>query len=410
MPSAHAPVIAHVIHSLEGGGTERMLVSLLRRFDPTRARHVVVTMRGAGSLAEELPDHVACRPLGETGRSRFAFLRLARVLRACHASVIHARNTGCWWDAIVAGRLTPCASTVLGFHGLETGSHFDPRRRRVARIGFHLGARFTSVSQAGAAQLDTQASVPVNEIQVLPNGIDLHRFSPQHTERRRELRRAMGLDDGCVVVGTVGSLTPIKRHDLLIGAVARVIRSVKHVHLLIVGDGATRTACQNQAIAAGIADRVRFVGWRQDVPEMLGAMDLYACTSDSEGMNNALLEAMAVGVPVLATDVGDNGAMVRHETEGLIVSPGQVDSVAAALERLSNDRALRSRLGEACIRRASRFDIAVAAASYERYYSMLTGLPVVKQARDVAPTLHTRVLERSESRVDTPLVDVPGEF
>ena len=171
------PGIVHVVHSLEGGGTERGLVSLLCGLDSSYGRHVVVTLRGAGPLAARLPDHVSCRPIGATGRSRTICLKLARIAREWKASVIHARNTGCWYDATVAGWLTPGARLVLGFHGLETGPTFSGRQRRLARLGLYAGARFVSVSEAGKRQLTAEAAIPPERVDVLINGIDLCRSS-----------------------------------------------------------------------------------------------------------------------------------------------------------------------------------------------------------------------------------------
>jgi len=167
------PVIVHVVHSLQGGGTEHMLVALLRASDPARFRHVVVTLREAGSLSTRLPDHVACRAIAARGRSWSSGLALARTTRDCRAAVIHARNTGCWFDATVAGLLTPRCRLVLGFHGLKTDRALGRRQRRCARCAALLGARFVSVSEAGRRQLCDQAGIRADRIEVLRNGVNL---------------------------------------------------------------------------------------------------------------------------------------------------------------------------------------------------------------------------------------------
>ena len=371
MPSRRPPVVLHIVSSLEGGGTERVLVSLLRSFDPRQGKHVVVTLRDAGSLAARLPSHVACRPVGANGRSWTTCMRLARVTRQWHASVIHARNTGCWFDATMASLLFPRARLVLGFHGLESGRTFSRRQRRLARWGLYAGAWFTSVSVAGSRQLRDQTGIPAWRIRVLENGVDLRPFAALGPQARGETRRRFQFDDSALVVGIVGSLTPVKRHDALISAVARAVSHVPAIRLLVVGDGPLRSTLAAQARDEGIADRVRFAGWRDDVPAMLAGMDVYVCSSESEGMNNALLEAMASGLPIVATDVGDNGVVLRGRTDGLLVEPGSLSELVEALKLLADSVALRRGLGAAARTRVNAYGLDRAVRAYEQYYQTL---------------------------------------
>ena len=376
------PVVLHVVNSLEGGGTEGTLVALLHAFDVSRFRHVVITLRGAGSMSGRLPDHVACRPLNARGRSWSTGLRLTEVTRrlvrdsnlAQAAGLIHARNTGCWRDATIAGVLTPGARLVLGFHGLEKAQPFSSRQRQCARAATFAGARFTTVSEAGRQQLHSQARVPENRIELLPNGVDLGAFPPLDEATRRRVRASFQFDDAAFVVGTVGSLTPVKQHATLITAVARTVKCLPNIRLLIVGEGRLRTALTRQARIEGIGSRVCFAGWRDDVPALLRCMDVYVCSSASEGMNNALLEAMAAALPIIATDVGDNAAMLRDGVEGRIAEPGSATAIAEALGILANTSEVRYRLAAAARARASDFDFNSTVRAYEAYYrAVLSG-------------------------------------
>ncbi len=367
------PVIMHVVHSLTGGGTERTLVALLRAFDPSQFRHVVVTLRGAGCLSARLPDHVACRPIAAPGRSRATGLSLARLARCRRAAVIHARNTGCWQDATVAKLLAPRAKLVLGFHGLETAYPLNRRQRWWARWALSAGARFTSVSEAGRRQLRSQAQVPANRIDLLRNGVDLRRFRTSNDAARRRMRADFNFADTTFVVGTVGSLTSVKQNATLIRAVARMAPSVPDLRLLVVGDGPLRASLTEQARADGVLDRIHFTGWREDVPALLWCMDAYACSSASEGMNNALLEAMAAGLPIIATDVGDNAVMVRQGVEGHIVEPGCHEAIGEALKIFADSPAVRRRFGAAAKVRARDYDFGDTVRAYQAYYHKLIG-------------------------------------
>jgi glycosyltransferase involved in cell wall biosynthesis len=232
-------------------------------------------------------------------------------------------------------------------------------------------AKFTSVSDSGKGQLVEQAGIPPGRVAVLRNGIDPAAFADPDPSARRQPRSHLQLEDTDFVVCTVGSLAPIKRHDLLIRAVAGVVPRVPGVCLLIVGDGPQRPALEALARAEGIAGRVRFAGWRDDIPAVLAGMDAYVCSSESEGMNNAMLEAMAAGLPAIATDVGDNGAVMRDGLEGLLVEPGSVRAISAALVLLADSSELRGRLASAARARSRSYDIAEAVRGYERYYERL---------------------------------------
>lgn len=365
------PVIVHVVNSLDGGGTERTLVALLQAFDHSLFRHKVITLRAAGPLTKRLPDDVACRAIDVRGRSRWSWLALARILREDRADLIHARNTGCWADAMVAACLTRRSSLLIGFHGLETDGGFTGGQRRLARWAVRIGARFASVSEAGVRQLQNQARVPRNRIELLRNGVDLRRFDAVDETVRKRQRYRNGFDDSAFVVGIVGSLTPVKRHGTLLDAVANAAATLPGITLLIIGDGPLRELLEQQTRDAGIADRVRFTGWREDVPGLLACLDAYVCSSASEGMNNALLEAMAVGLPIIATDVGDNAAVVRDGKEGCIVKPGSAATISEALTFLAGRPGIRQCLAAAARTRAADYSLDRSVSAYESLYRSL---------------------------------------
>ncbi len=365
------PVIAHVLHSLDGGGTERTLLALLRAFDPSRLRHVVVPLREAGSLASRLPDHVACRPIRAKGKSRFTSLALGRTLRRAGASVVHARNSGTWVDSALACLLEGRMNLVLGHHGLDLHDRFDRRARLRAKIGVWAGGRFTAVSRSAREQLHQQARVPLQRITILANGIEFARFAETSPSVRQAFREGIGIRPDDILVGIVGSLSPVKRHELLFDAVAALASRTPNIKLVIAGDGPFRSDLERAAKTAGIAERTRFIGWIDDVPALLAALDLFVCCSAAEGMSNAVLEAMAAGLPIVATAVGENAHLIRDGIEGCILTDPRPAFLSATMEHLiRNPRAAR-RLGEAARDRARTFDFASAVAAYESYYERI---------------------------------------
>jgi glycosyltransferase involved in cell wall biosynthesis len=222
--------------------------------------------------------------------------------------------------------------------------------------------------------LNRELGIPLESIAVLSNGVELARFRVAAGDTRRRIRSTLRIVETAFVVGTVGSLTPVKGHRVLISAVARAARFVPHIHLVVVGSGPLHEDLIGHARAERIGDRVHFAGQREDVPDLLTAMDAYVCSSESEGMSNALLEAMASGRPIVATDVGDNAAIVREKVEGLIVPSDGIESLATAIMRLASTPALRNRFAAASRVRAENYNFARTVRAYELWYaSLLTG-------------------------------------
>lgn len=373
----HKHTIIHLLHSLDGGGTERTLISLLRAFESDHLRHVVITLRDVGSQASKLPDHVACCSLGISGRSRTAGFKLARAVRYWRGEVLHARNVGTWNDAIVTKLLSPRLRLVLGFHGLESAQPFTLHQRRTARRGLWLGARYTSVSSSGCKQLSLEADIPENRITRLSNGVQLDRFRNHDPQVRRWIRNSLFYDDSDFVIGIVGSLTRVKDHKTLLTAVSRLVPRFPHLRLLIVGDGPLRDVLTQVVNELGLDRHVRFVGQREDIPDLLCGLDAYVCSSASEGMNNALLEAMASGLPVVATNVGDNAQVVRNQSDGFIVERNSVDSLMNALVLYVESEDIRDHYASAAYSRAEDFDFTQTVEAYQDFYQ--ASLPATRR-------------------------------
>lgn len=373
MPNRYPPTnaqntVLHVVNTLEGGGTEHTLIALLADFDPQKFRHRVVTLRACGRLATMLPDHVGCCALDARGSSRRTALQLARIIRTFRPSIVHARNTGTWFDATVATRLAPRTPLVLGYHGLTHAGAFPMRSVRIARIARHFGASFASVSQSGRRQLMEQMGIPSRRITVVRNGVKLATFAPCEASERIRVRRRMGIGENAFVVGSVGSLTPVKGYSTLIDATARALENVPNLHLVLIGSGPLKPTLQAQATTLGISHRVHLTGWSDAVPEGLNCLDTYVCSSVSEAMNNALLQALAVGIPIIATDAGDNPTIVRDGREGLIVPVGDAAALAQAMLTLAADPELRCRLAVAARVRAGHFAFTRTVQAYEDLY------------------------------------------
>lgn len=404
MEPPSAPLVVHLVHSLDGGGTERVLVSLLRAFNHHAVRHAVVTLRDAGSLAADLPDDVACIALDASGRCRTSGIRLAGILARLRPTLIHARNVCTWCDAVVARVLCHGPKLVLGFHGLESGGPFSQRDRWTAWAASALDASFTSVSESGRRKMARELRLPVHRIQFLPNGIDLTQFGNGSLAVRNEVRDSFGFQLSDRVIGIVGSLTRVKGHGVLIEAVAMAAEKSPHVRLLVVGDGALRNDLERIAGKFGIRDRVRFAGWQDDIPSVLSALDAYVCASHSEGMSNSVMEAMASALPVVSTAVGDHPVIVRHGVDGLIVPPNDVTALADAIETMVSSPEPATSMGRSARARIENSSFERTVDSYQRFYQRL-----IEQNPGHAHTFASicRRVSKSVTCAQTPRV-IPG--
>lgn len=347
---------------------ERTLVQLLRSMQTPGLDHVVVTQRSLGALASQLPSHVPCIALGAWKSARTVGFRLARVLRPLGPCVLHARNPGTWGDALLAHVGCRAVRLVFGFHGLESSGRFSMRDRLVAACAQRFAADFTTVSAAAAEKLARELAIALDRITVLRNGVDLGRFAPPARDVRAAVRAELGIHDRSMVIGTVGHLFAVKRHDLLISALTTLGEIGTNVRLLIVGEGPERGRLESLDRLLHRSAKVIFAGARQDVPRLLAAMDVFVNCSDSEGMSNALLEAMATGLPVVATRVGGNEELVRDRADGWLIPKDSVSAIAAAL-REAMDPDFRERLGAFARARAEQFSFESTVHAYEGFYA-----------------------------------------
>jgi glycosyltransferase involved in cell wall biosynthesis len=200
-----------------------------------------------------------------------------------------------------------------------------------------LSTRALAVSEAVAAHL--RSVEPRLAVDVVPNGVDLSRFIPgDHTPH-----------DG-LHVGFLGRLVQNKGPKVALLAIAEAVRSGVDASLSFVGDGPERTNLERLAVDAGVRDRVRFEGFRPDPEALLQGIDVLVRPSTTEGMPLGVLEAMAAGVPVIASDIPGNASLVRDGTSGLLVPIGDHVALALGLQRLSRDPAFRARMREAGLR------------------------------------------------------------
>jgi glycosyltransferase involved in cell wall biosynthesis len=192
---------------------------------------------------------------------------------------------------------------------------------------------------------------------VLPNAIDLEKFSRHRAERNALRARLLNVQDGRPVIGVVARFFPVKGQAALIAALPRLLQHRPDALVVFVGDGPERKACEALARKLGIERAVRFLGQRHDVPELMNCFDVVAMPSRSEGLPLAAIEAMAAGVPVVATDVGGISEVVTHHRVGLLAPAGDVAALVGLICQLLDDQVGRHRMAAAALGDAGRFSV-----------------------------------------------------
>ena len=370
--------VVYLIDKMGAGGAQTHLRALAAGLDPERfAPEVVCLMRG-GVSADRLREQGV--PVSLLGLSRLytpgavrAFGRLVGRLRRTRPELLHtylsaANVFGC---AVARGAGIEALITTRR----DTGFADGPLMRRALAWTNRWAARVVAVSE-DAARISREREAPRPErLMVIPNGIDLARFTPRG--RRTEARNRLQLTDSARVLVTVGHLTPIKGVDVLVEAAAAIRTAVPEATYLVAGRGSEHERIQRRLEALGLSGCFRLLGNHDDIPSLLEAADLFVLPSRSEGQPNAVIEAMAMGVPVVATAVGGVPEVARHEREALLVEPESPGQLAQACIRALTTPELAGRLGRAGIERArAEFGLETMLRRYEQLYAELAPAPM----------------------------------
>ena len=348
--------IMHVFDRLDLGGTEKAVMKLVRGLEPGLFEHYICTMRGAGSATGEWASGVTVLHAGREGAAfQFNVFRLARVMREVRPAIVHSRNWG-GIEAVVAARLARVPVAIHSEHGyeLEMLSGLPLRRRLLRHVVYRIASAVAAVTDELRDFHARQAWWSPEAITVLYNGVDLQEFSPQ-PQVRDAVRERLGIFKDALVVGSVGRMVPLKDLTTLLKAAEALVPETPNLHVLLVGSGSELSRLQDDvANSRDLAGRVLFPGAVDHVADLLNAMDIFVLPTLMEGMSNTLLEALAVGLPTVATRVGGNPEVVAEGVCGYLFPPQDVPGLVSQLRTLLRDPRLRADFGRAARERALR--------------------------------------------------------
>ena len=358
--------LLHVHASSAVGGTELSTLELLSGLDSGRFSHTSAFLDRPGPISATYQGHgvetVFLRKDARTG-GMVAFFRLVQFLR------------GRRFDAMllygIASNLLGRAASILGpsvpvigiIRGLSNTERTPRLRIFLDRLTMPLVDVYISNSRRVAEALIARG-FPRRKIQVCPTGIDPRPFL--EAPPKDQARALLDLPQGGLIATCVANLRPVKDHPLLFDACARLWRQGMEFLLLLAGGGPEEKELRARAVREGYEGRIRFLGLVKEIPAVLAASDVFVLASHSEGLPRSLMEAMAAGLPVVATDVGGVCELMVHEETGLLVPKGDSGGFARAIGRLLNDAGQRRSMGRAGQKRIEEaFHIRIAARRFE---------------------------------------------
>jgi sugar transferase (PEP-CTERM/EpsH1 system associated) len=372
-------LVVHLVEALDSAHMESGLLNLLRHLPGERYRHAIVCLRDHGDYEAGLREQgVDVVNLHQLDGSLLPYLRLYRVLRSLQPDLIHTRNRAGLPAQLVAA-LAGVRLRVHAEHGRDLVRHGRAgfRGRALRRLLRPLIDHFIAVSSELHEWLVESVGAPPARVTHIANGVDSVQFHP-----RLGPAAAVGppgfMHDGVFVIGSVGRMDDSASHATLVEAFLRLIASPHPAHqrlrLMIVGDGPARANCQAMLNRAGASARAWLPGARADVAQLLRAMDLFVLPSLLEDRSNAILEAMASGLPVVATAVGCNAELVHAGFTGILVPPGSTELLSAAVSDYCRIPEMAARHGaRARSQVIARHSMPAMARDYLAVYDALTG-------------------------------------
>jgi sugar transferase (PEP-CTERM/EpsH1 system associated) len=380
--------IVHVVHRLDTGGMENGLVNLVNRLPADRFRHTIVSLTGVGPIADRIVanrDVEVLRLDRHPGPLSRELPRLWQLFRNLRPSLVHTRNVGTL-EAQIAATLAQVPVRVHGEHGWEVhdivGS--NPSLLRTRRWLRRLVHAQVALSTPTFEFLRDRVGVPPDRLVSICNGVDTERFRPRvllhEPPRDFAALGAPAWRPDAIVVGYVGRLADIKNPLFLVRAFEALAARLRasdpqlagRLKLAMIGHGPLAAVLREHLQHAPVRDAVWMAGDRQDIPMLMRAFDLYALPSLAEGINNTLLEAMASGLPVIATRVGGNAELVDDGGCGMLVESEDIAGLTAALSSYVLDPSLRARHGAQARQRAvGRFGLDTMVDAYEDLYTRL---------------------------------------
>ena len=367
--------VLHVLANLGAGGAERMAVHIVLGLNRQRFEPAIVAYAGRyGSDLEQQLDGAGVKTwfLGKgPGFDWRTYYRLHRVFKEFRPDIVHTHVHVMRYafPSLVYFKPRLMVHTVNNIAERE----IEPRARWLQRLAYRRGVIPVAVAREVANSL--QRLYGIGNSRVVWNCIPTDLYASPQTSRQA-WRVKQGFSEEDVLFVCVARFAPQKNHALLINAFAKGPASDPKAHLVLAGQGVLRAQLQERVNRLGLTSRVHFLGLRTDIPDVLGAADIFVLGSDYEGNPLSVIEAMAAGLPIVSTAAGGVPELLQNGKQGFIVQPGQGEQLSEAMMTLLKDPGLRRTMGAAAAARAKeKFDVSAMVSAYEELYDELSATP-----------------------------------
>ncbi|MDX9785209.1 MAG: glycosyltransferase [Desulfobacterales bacterium] len=356
--------VVHIIYSFGIGGLEKGIATLVNHGAPDIA-HIIVSLTGTNESERLLSRKTKIVLLNKKDGNSPGFIwKLSTLLRQIKPDIVHTRN---WsgMDGIFAAKLAGIDKIIHGEHGWDMLDPFgaNVKRKLIRKVSSAFVHEYTCVSKQLKDWLQHDINVGKKITQIY-NGIDTQTYRPAQFDEKIALKQKLGFSAENFVVGIVGRLDAIKNHSRLFKAFRRVVQKDPCARLVVVGDGAEMHWLKSEAF-----ENVVFLGYRSDTARLMRCFDLFVLPSLNEGISNTILEAMASGLPIVASNVGGNPELVANGETGFLVDPYDMSRLAEMIAQYRAAPSLAERHGNAGREKAlSRFSIESMVNAYEATY------------------------------------------
>ncbi len=372
------PLVLHLIYRLAMGGLENGLVNVINHMPVDRYRHAIVCLTDFTDFRDRITraDVEVIAIYKKDGLNWSSYLRIWEVIKRLKPTILHTRNLPTMEYAIAA-TFAGVPFRVHGEHGRDVHDQYGASRkfqifRKFMALWIH---HFITVSGDLAQWLQQSIGIKSRWISQIYNGVDVERFCPA-TESQREILPREFASSEQFIIGTVGRMQTVKDQTTLVRAFVQLRKVFPDVascvRLVLVGDGPLRLEIQKVIQDEGLSPYVWLSGERDDIPDLMRAFDLFVLPSQAEGISNTILEAMASGLPIVATDVGGNSELVKQGDTGVLVPPKDPLAMARAIAMYATDADLLRQHGKAGRGLAeSRFSLQAMVDQYLSVYDSL---------------------------------------
>ena len=364
--------IAHLTYSLDTGGIENGIINLVNRMDRNKFYHYIICFTHATEFRNRITaENVEIISLNKKpGNSLKLFYLLWVIFNKKNIHIVHSRGWATMMEGIVSAKAAGIPVVIYGFHGKTYEDIQGEKTRRIVaqKILLKITDGIITLIDNMKDDLCSSLNVARDKVEIIKNGVDLSIFA----NGDRRLRYDFDIKDSEVVIGAVGRIDPVKNYATMIKAFHVVSSRHYNLRMIIVGDGPDYVDIENKIEEMGLSQKILMLGNRDDVSKLLYCFDIFIQPSLYEGLSNTILEAMAVGLPVIASCVGGNPDVVKENENGLLFNPTDVEGLSKAIEKIYLDKELRDNMITANKEKIkSEYSLDKMVGEYERYYQEL---------------------------------------